>query len=74
MTELFEKYGIGEMLCLDPDAKIELKGLRREKQMQMLKVKINKCVQDEGDEEEGDEDGEEEEKCFPAEEVENFMA
>lgn len=44
MTELFEKYGIGEMLCLDPDAKIELKGLRREKQMQMLKVKINKCV------------------------------
>ena len=65
MTELFEQYGMAEMLCLHPRANIELKGLKRSAQRQFLKLKIEKCVNT--GEYEDDED------CKDENEVETFM-
>ena len=63
MTELFEQYGMAEMLCLQPGANVELKGLKRSAQRQFLKLKIGRCVNA----------GPEDDECKSENEVDGFM-
>ena len=44
METLYDEYGLGKMLCLDPTQNLELIGRQTSSYSKVLKMKITKCI------------------------------